>query len=401
MSDRICMGGSSDDSLSTTATQFFQIEGESGPQTNEALAFYPIAVACTLDELVVEVLTDPSSGSYDFHLMVDGSPSALTVNIAGGETRDTDTSNSVSITAGQFVSIRTTPNTPGVGVGRVRWSMKFASTTSAQYFTGGGATAKSGTGADRYIAPLAGQGWNATLTIVRELIIPHDTTVDSLYIKLSGSSSLTARIVRNGTEVGSTLTISSADNGSVTSLAIDLVPGDSISVRINVTGANPRAHVGVGFTADTAGESILGGSQDDSPAANATEFTLAHAQSGGAGYNSTEDERWVRVCGITGFDLKNMIVEVTTAAGASEQYEYFGRKNQATDLNSVVISGASEVQDSNSLSDSLVDGDEIDLKVVGSTSATLPGEHHWAWVQLISEAGVTTRRYSLPLIGVG
>lgn len=52
------------------------------------------------------------SGSYDVTLYVNGSPTALTCNLSSANRMNSDTSNSVSVSAGDLVAIEAKPNTP-------------------------------------------------------------------------------------------------------------------------------------------------------------------------------------------------------------------------------------------------------------------------------------------------
>ena len=393
MSKQVLTRTSGNINFSASATQYWALTGSSGGNNTENRAYNPIAIAGTLSELVVELENDVVSGSIAFDVMKNGVATSPGVSFSTGSTRQTDEASSFIFSAGDTLSIRLTPtSTPTVGEFTVSFLLE--GDTSAEYVTMGGTNANiTADSTDRYIAANSNSagGWATTLDLAREMIVPHDTTLDSLYVEASGNTSATFRLVKNGTETGSTITLSSSSSGSITGVALDLAAGDSLAVRGNCTSSADRIHFGIGYTADMAGESIYGSCNDDSPSTSAQEFNIPDGDISARAFNDTNFFNFRTVAGVTSFNLKNLIVEVTTAPGAASsgnQYTFNAYKNNTTDLSTVVLF-ETETQDQGSGSDGIVDTDDFSFAITPASTPDSTGLLHWAWVQEIAEAGTT------------
>ncbi len=79
--------------------------------------------ACTVSNLYVTLASAPGSGSFTFTVLQNGNATAVTCVISTSATTCSDTSHSVSFTAGQLISLQLAPSTPTTG-SKATWSAK-------------------------------------------------------------------------------------------------------------------------------------------------------------------------------------------------------------------------------------------------------------------------------------
>ena len=129
--DSFIFGGPAGTNLSTSATQYVTPSPNAGYQTTSIAASSPIPVSGTLKNLYVELLTAPANGagtqSYTFKLYVNDSASIITCTISEAATTCNDLSNTVSINAGDTLSMESVP----AGTPSAFCKMKFGVTITA------------------------------------------------------------------------------------------------------------------------------------------------------------------------------------------------------------------------------------------------------------------------------
>lgn len=285
-----------------------------------------IATPGTIGELKVYSTENAYSGSQSFTLMKNGVATSLTCTISAGENFASDVTHSVTVAAGDKVSLKTTPvsgySFDDVGI---FWTLVFTSDDAySSNIMGSGypgytnTTTYCGISATDYIT-----GGNTPA--IHLSIMPTSGTISDFYVTQSGASGLgktwTYTLYKaSSTNTGITVSIagSSATSGSDTAHSYDVSAGDRIYIRVTPT-STPTARYfswGIKFTADNAGESVILGSSQNIPQSSTR---YSHDIGKSSAYTSTTNcstAYSARFC--TGYTLSDLYVgstEIGTSAG--------------------------------------------------------------------------------------
>ena len=120
---KYCFIGSSTSSLLTTWDRYFSANGEAVAASSEATVRSLVPIAGNIKNLYFQTGSNGNgAGNLVVTLVLDGTPTALTVSVTPGTTTVvSDTSNSFAVTAGQGISMRIN-NAAGNGtIGQMRW----------------------------------------------------------------------------------------------------------------------------------------------------------------------------------------------------------------------------------------------------------------------------------------
>lgn len=329
--------------------------------------------AMTLDELRATVTTAPGAGkSYEFTLMVNGSASALTCAISDTATSNQDTSHSVSLNAGDVISIRCTPTGTPTASGTCYWSIR---QDAADLFGVLGQNTGSPTSGTNWQAPQNRAAISSTNVLANQ-IVPTAGVLKNLFVNFRSApgagTSLAATLYVNG--VATALTTSVADTAtqnSDTAHTVSVSAGDKIALQLVVTGTpiSTTASFGMSFDPTTDGESFIANSANGvSPSTSATNYNNLIGPD--ASWNATEASRLTRLAATT---VKALYVETSVSPGVSpKQYTLTLRQNTADTTAAVTITDASTTSGSTrngsitGLSISVADGDALDIKSVPS-----------------------------------
>lgn len=115
-----------------------------GTSTTASVVGQYIPANGTLKNLYARLNSTLSSGSYDVTLYVNGSPTALTTNLASGTQNNSDTTHTVSVSRGDGVYMEITANTPSNNRA-VAFGMEFVSDVANESITMSNATANPST----------------------------------------------------------------------------------------------------------------------------------------------------------------------------------------------------------------------------------------------------------------
>lgn len=114
-------------SLSNTTAQYLNANGFSNNNPTENLHYNIAPVDFTAKKLYVDLVTAPSSGrSREFAFRVNGSSSALTATVSNAALTANDTSNTVSVSAGDQINFMQTPT--GTPTSSGRYAASFVAT---------------------------------------------------------------------------------------------------------------------------------------------------------------------------------------------------------------------------------------------------------------------------------
>jgi len=275
-----------------------------------------------------------SGKSRTLNLYVNGAASALSALIDEGTMYAEDTTDEVSVSAGDLVCIEHVPtNTPDVY--ETLWCVIFTASTGGQSLVLGCTDASTAgqlsSSATEYAnCGTGGARPSGTSSRYREPV-PTSGKFSALYLDLSsapdpgGSSGYTFTLQVNGTDTALAVTITgdSTTGSSVSDVAISA--GDIILLKIAPVGTpsvTPWAHWGLRWEPDTAGQGIVLGSTYDLQHATNTEYVTPTTWSISPWATTTPS----RAQPLWEATVKNFYVILETAPGAGKSRTFTLRK---------------------------------------------------------------------------
>jgi hypothetical protein len=236
------------------ATGYFTlIPDASNPYANTvAQVQQVIAAAGVIKDLYLELDTNPGAGAeaYRMTLMLNGSPTSLTVTITGAATSGTDLANEVTVAPGDLVCWKKEAlNSPTNNVSARAGFVFEADTDGQSLFLNGYKTALN-TGAVRYY-PLNGNLRAYDADEFKQQQYCQILSISDLYSIVSAApgagKSWTFRVMKNG--VGTALVIvieDSATTGNDTDNLVRFYDDDLIDLEITPSGTPAAAHASFG-----------------------------------------------------------------------------------------------------------------------------------------------------------
>lgn len=359
-----------------------------------------MSCAGTLKNLYISHDTAAGTGnSRTWTVYKNGADTGLTVTIADPATSGNDTVNTVSVVAGDTVSLHQTANTTTTGTGTIRATLMFsaAANTSAVFANTNNNLSNSVTS---YL-PLQGQGNDTTAGGNVEGVIPTGGTIRNAYGVLGGTpgsgKSYTFTLVVNGVDSALTFSVSgTGTTGNDTANSVSVSAGDRVYWKI-VPSGTPSARaptIGAEFDPTTNGESIhTYGTANVNVNTAARYMTLASST---RSYSSSESSTQAISQACT---WKNLYVYQQTALAGSQQYLYQFSDNGSAGSPSVTITNSSQSGNDTSNTATSTVGETVAMKITPtSTPATTITE--WGIVSYIAPAS-TARTRTLAVMGVG
>lgn len=385
--EQVIFGGAPHNLLNNNLTEYNAIYG--GISWNVAERSYKlISTDGIIKNLRVKLTAAPGAGThYDFSLMLNGAPTALTVEIANAATLGDNTINEIDVTGGDYISIQCDPDTNPNAV-YASWTIMFEGDTPNESLMMGGAYNTP----DRFGVEY-GQifGSYTIFTNVennyRE-VVPTAGTIKNFYVKLNVDPGVAPEAYRftvrlNGATVANSPIVTiTADattgNDLVNELAV--VAGDVLTMKVEPLNA-PTIPVspqwGLTFVADIDGESITIGGSSDNLNNLATEFNFLTSYEGRA-WTNIEAQRYHlgQVC-----TLLKLHVLLSAAPGAGNDRDFSLR---ITGINVVTlqISDVATTGDSGVLSDTVALDDDVDLRTI-PTGGPDAADAYWGFVCFI------------------
>jgi len=311
--------GSTSSAPSTSAVNYNSVNpaGTGSWGTGESGRGEVIPHAMTLDNLMVTLTTTPgATGSYAFEIMKNGVASGVSVTIANPATTGTSAT-SISVAAGDYISMRCTPTGTPAATGIVYWSIRMDASTG--YAVMGVNVGLPSAAATNYQAPLARTLISATEATISQ-IVPVAGTFNNLYLR-AGSAYTGAHaytLFKNGVAQSLTATLTNPAGGggaSDTTNSVAVVAGDLVSLRIVTTGtpvSTPVSHA-MKFTPTTDGYSFLSSSQINSNSASAANYNQILGAD--TTWNATENQRFSITQAMT---ITGMYGSIGVAPGAGK-----------------------------------------------------------------------------------
>ena len=383
--------------LSASATLYFPLVGGTTGATATATELngtQPWPTAGTLSNLVIRLDTAPAAGkSWAFTVRINGSDTLLACTIADTALTNRDITHSVSIAAGDRVTVRAVPTgTPTLpGIGGTRLSVEFTSTTTAESVLTHGVsptiTAAAGT---RYAPVLEGGDWYTTAAEATD-VVPLAGTLTALYLLPNGAigaaNSQTCTLWLNGVKQdgsGGTpnttvaLTVGMTAASGTFSLAV--VAGDQLYLEDVKVGTNStRLGFAVRVVATTDGQSIVAGGTNGAMATTGTRYNNAGWVE--QAWTTTEAPAALDG-GVTSFGLSQVYLLLSGTPGSGKSYTFDLRVNAASPggTPSVTVADAATTGSDTTGSVTVADTNTWDLRVIPSGTPTARWAR-WAAVQ--------------------
>lgn len=372
----------------TTNTEYNVLQGGYGWDGTEFVRGAIVSTAGVIKNLRVKLAGSPGGGKhYDFTLLLNGAPTALTLEIADAATSGSNMVNEIDVVAGDIVSLQCNPD--GTPTARyVAWTSVFeGSTANESLILGSG---RNEVGLTRYFPLMANYDNSTGDESLVSQICPTAGVIKNLYVEIdadpgSGGDAYRYTVRLNGATVGesSIVTITEPNKtGNDTAHNLVVAGGDRLTLMcepLNVPSVKPNIQWGVTFVADTNGESVILGTSSDAFHQTVTEYTQLGSRGRGASWNAAENTAYQLGQECT---LKKLYMRLTKAPGAGNKYTFTVRI--AGDSNVVVeIADAATTGNSGALSDTVANDDYLSLKVVPTSNPDTLGAEAWGLVSYI------------------
>lgn len=218
----VVAGGSGAGTVNAGAARYGPCWGHGTVQTSEVNARQTIPTGGTLKNLYVALSVDPGDpggpDGYSFTLTVNGSASALTATIYANDTAGNDTANTVSVSAGDMVSIAVAPLNAPASAPRVNWGMVFEPTVDGESLILGGTGNNMSISSTEYnkLGGFLGTWGGAEAT---HYSLGLDCTLRKFAVNLAAAPG-----------AGKSYTLTVRDDGADTSLAVTIADTDTYGI---------------------------------------------------------------------------------------------------------------------------------------------------------------------------
>lgn len=346
----------------------------------------PCPTNVSISFLSVELSAAPAGvQSYAFTLMVNGSPSALTCTVTGAATTASDTTHSVSITAGNLIDIKVVGS--ATAAASAAWFSTVSISTTANESILLASTSDTIADGRYYSRATGGRGTayiSATENDQRQ-VCPAPGTLKKLYVKLSEAVAnndyyyLTLRVNAYDSTLKVTI-YNTASTGSDTVNTVAVVAGNVLTMEWTSTSSpttTPYVSYGMVFSSTNDGESIVMGGTDDTMTTGTTEYNA------GTGFlvnwSATEANFYTGVGNCTAYSL---YVLLSGTPGAGKSYAFSLRQNGGSVL-TATVSDTATTANSGVTTVALVTGNDIDIMYAPSGTPTAR-DAYWGYVLYIN-----------------
>lgn len=309
----------------------------------------PWPIGATASNLKIVLDDAPGTGkSVTYTLVVNGTPSALTVTIGNAGLSASDTTHTVSITAGDDVCLQrvltSSPTTSdfkahlefdtgSANVSGYSYPTHPSFTEGVELFPGYNASGQEALAALNSM-PIAG-------SVTGYQVVNYNTS-GAARANLPSGKTIVFNIYKNGVKqdgtggtVNTTTTLTDSINTVSWSGTLPVVVGDEVYLGMVVSSGLVIFFLGVGtsFTATTAGDFILGGGT--APTSTLPSYTSLTPS--GDGFSNTEADA-AGIGGPTTYYIKSLTFKPSTVSGSPSAYSAVGRVNSATPTRTLTAS---------------------------------------------------------------
>jgi len=375
--------------LDNSATEYAPLAGGYTWSPTELTRTQVISASGIIKNLRIVLAAAPSTGdSYAFVLMVNGSPSALTLTISDTATTGQDLVNQISVVAGDYVSLRVVPTSlPDAVV--AKWSSVFSGSVSNESLVLGCMRTTMNTSTTQYMG-LQGMNDSPNANIFRgQRVCSAAGTIKNFYVKLTGSpgagDSFVFTLNKNGVNQTLTATVSElGTTGNDTVNSFIVAAGDLLTIEINPAGTpnDVLPTWGMTFVADVDGESPMMSGSKDRASTSLTEYNKFMGLSilGGDAWTTTETDFNIMGQSCT---LRDLYVEMETAPGTGESWAFTVRIGGAGGNLTTTISNTDTKGNDQINSDEISNDNLIAFESNPSAGGPDQGRAIWGMVQFI------------------
>ena len=382
------------DALNNAATEYNLVQGSYTWSATENYRKQGISAPGTITNLYVELSVDPgtSPDAYTFTLMLNGAATALTCSIVADSTSGNDTAHSVSVAAGDVVSLRCEAISTPSAAPYAQWSMMFTGSVASQ------SNIMSSVDGDNtqivYWPASGGAGIGWTVELQSSQLVAAAGKIKNLYVVLDTDPGTDPDAFRftlrlNGASSALTCTITAnATTGNDTAHEVTVAAGDRICIMVeplNTPSVYCSAWVGMTFEANIDGESLILAGSPYYLSASTTEY-MCPIPYVNVDWNATEAQaqQLGQVC-----VLKNLYVLLDGTpynnSHSADLYTITVRVNSASPANGLVAVVTSDATTANDTTHTitLAAGDNVSVQNV-PTSTPTAREPKWGMVCYIA-----------------
>lgn len=289
----------------TVATDLFQGFHWRGAWSTAAVTQGTIAIACSFSKFAIQLGAAAGGGLVrTFVVQKNGVDSAVILTITDPATTGSDTTHSVSFSAGDLFNVRTSATgvTTSTGVIAMTILQTAAANTSMTEVT------TNATGLDTALTNYTGiLGSNTPQTnpVLAEQIWPSNTTFSNSRVTFNASLGAagkiyTATLYKNGVSSAIVVVTNGGTTGSDLTHTLAVAAGDKFYWEWVPTGT-PSGRVpsiAMQSTPTTNGESVLSHTSSATPSTSSNNFNTPQWM--GTAYNATESNRWalIQACAV-------------------------------------------------------------------------------------------------------
>lgn len=327
-----------------------------------------IPFTATLKNLYVYFTVGPGTGnSRTFTVYKNGSSTSLAVTVSGSSISGSDTSNTVSLSAGDRIYLESTAISNPANGGFLRIYAELE--TTDRYLVSGVASASfTGTKQIGVLGSINDAVNNNSETV------PHDCTLQEIYFTTATApgtgNSMTFKVFKNGLEEASaTTTISdTATQATKTSVGLSFTQGDRIYIETtdNSGAGTPVKKWNLGFQPSTSNETAIYSYRFTNPSTSVTNYYPLSANSLTA-TNANDNRLYAHNSNIT---FNNLFIRVNSSIGsAPNSYDVTLLDNGSDTSLTASLNGATTASDTvNSVS--ATSGNHYQFKIVPVSSPT-------------------------------
>lgn len=402
-------------SPSNTTTNYSSVFGSRGTSTSwsatEANINDVSEVAGTISQLTIWIESRGgwTGGSCTFTLRVNGADTALTATMNVGDKITIDKTNSVSISVGDIISLKSAPGASMTASQKPIITAVFTGTSAGQSVYGGGTnSALNNTGTRQYTALHGGGALGTTQSSAATTVASVAGTIKSFkIILLTAPGAGTTRefsIYQNGSQVAASVASISGTNTSVelTGLSISVAAGDLLQFSHVKTAGTPAASVhtywGIRFDPTTDGESQISGHASNSGTAGQASYN-PFGYSNSSWSSGTQAELNKKLVMPLACTLSKFYVASPFAApGGTASHTETIRINGTSSTLTCAITGAAQAANDSTHSEVIDALDCIGMKHVRDTLAADSNIAYSIKVVIAADPTVTTGRCAQPII---
>lgn len=362
-----------------------------------AYRYQCVSTSGTLNNLYISLSSALTGGSYTICLYQNGNPTSLSVTISSGSSSGSDTTHSVSLSAGDLVCLRCTPSgTSDTPV--VYWSSQFTGANTGESLILGCIGCDTAT--TQYAPILQGYGISSATPADAYQIIPTAGTIKNLYVAMDanpggGICDYKFTLYQNGSATALTCTIAGTNTtGNDTTHSVSVAAGDYVYLAIvpeNSPTNAPDIAIGLTFAASIDGESLILGGSATYYSSGSAQYNRLSNNAFSLSFQTTESI--VNQGGHSGFTLKKLYAKIAVAPGAGNGLNLTVRGLSGSTNIVATISDPATTGNDTTHTYSVVDSDLLDIMLTRNVDFnTTQG-----WYGLVCYQAPTIKTGPLPM----